>query len=632
MATAMSQYRVQPNESPASIARKHGVSVGALMNANRHKPLTTVAGKHTWQSLRHGETLNVPRTRTGMVGDDPSQMAAITSTKLNLRASPFSDGTIVGGNSQGDFVSVMDWNAAPPDAAAPQGWAQVSSPMGLDASGNPGRKTTVDGFMSKQFLALQPTLAPMPVSALPPSGLPGLPIPANFLPPGFSIPGLTPSAPTPLPPPAPPSPAAAAQALAAALRSGGCAGCGDTSSPLSTATYAFKKASLNDPNCIGMACGNMYGSTYNTQGAAMYAYGPGTQTALSKAIGSTAPAACTDSNGSCLGGPSPAPAPVLPTIPGLPNIPGLPAIFPVSPSAPSSGGQTATITATKLNIRATPSATAAVVGGNSSGDTVNVLNWNGAPADSSAPSGWAQVSSPRGLDVAGNPGRSSPVTGYMSKQYLSLSAAPAPTPAPQVAGTCPPGQMYIPLLGCQPIPGLPPVQPATPSTPSQPTIPVQPAKLDTTCPPGQMYVPLLGCQPVPVLPSLPPPTPPSPGPSPSPTPTIISCPPGQIMNPLTGKCSALPSLPIPIPVLPSPGPSPAPGPGPGPIQPSPPTPPATTKAGLSTGTLVAAGLGVAALVGVVAYAATRKKTGARGKRGKSGHKGKSAHKSKGKKK
>lgn len=618
MSNVMSSvYRVQPNESPASIARKHGVSVSALMNANRHKPIAAVGGRHTWQSLHHGETLHIPLAAR-VLGDDPSQMAAVTATKLNIRASPFADATITGGNSNGDFVSVINWNGAPADSTAPQGWAEVSSPMGLDASGNPGRTSPAYGFMSKQYLVLQPTLAPaIPIASTSPSipGLPNLPIPipANFLP-GLNIPGLTPSA--PLPPPSPPSPASSGQALAAILNSSGCAGCGDTSSPLSTATYAFKKASLNDPNCVGMACGNIYGSTYNTQGAAMYAYGPGTQTALSKAIGSTARAACTDSNGTCLGGPSPAPA--------LPTIPGLPAVFPVTP--PASGGQTATITASKLNIRATPSASGAVVGGNSSGDTVNVLNWNGAPSDSSAPQGWAQVSSPAGLDVAGNPGRTTPVSGYMSKQYLSLSAAPAPSPspAPQVATTCPPGQMYIPIFGCQPIPGLPPVTPATPATPTTP--PVQPASLNTTCPPGQTYIPLVGC-----MPNLLPPPPQQPATPVTPTPTIISCPAGQVLNPLTGKCwvipqiPGLPNLPLPPPPPPPPGNLPAVIPGGGGTTPS------TTKAGLSTGTMVAAGLGVAALIGVVAYAATRKKTGHAGKRGKTGHKGKSAKKTKKKK-
>jgi hypothetical protein len=591
----MSTYRTQMGDSPASIARRLGVSTHALIAANPHKPMTNVAGKRTWATLRAGEALRIP---DGMLGDD--QYATVTSTKLNIRAMPYVTGSVVGGSSQGDIVTVMNWNAAPPDPDAPMGWAQVSSPLGLDANGKPGRTNTVDGYMSKQYLSLQPSAAP----ALPPStpiampqipGLPDLPVPA--IPAAFQIPGTSPA---PLPPPAPPSPASAAQALAAQLASGGCAGCGDNPSPLAQATYNFKKATLSDPNCQGMACGNIYGSTYNT--AAMYAYGPGTQQALSKALGTTARAACTDSSGACLGGAQPA-------LPSVPTIPVTPAVF---PSLPTGAATTATITATKLNIRSAPNASADVVGGVAQGGTVNVLNWNGAPADPNASMGWAQVLSPSGLDVTGSPGRTTPVTGYMSKQYLQQSSgplvaprpptptpvqpAPAPTPTPQqVTQTCPPGQIYIPLLGCQPNPLVQPAQPSGPSTP-----PAQNASI--TCPPGQVYLgPLLGCQPVPA---------PLVQPKPSDTPigpTLQTCPAGQFMNPLTGKCEALPALPKPsdiIPVQPAP-PAPAPKPG---TQPTvvPPSGGGTAKEGLSTGAMVGLGLGAAAIVGVAAYALTHK--------------------------
>lgn len=102
-------------------------------------------------------------------------------------------------------------------------------------------------------------------------------------------------------------------------------------------------------------------------------------------------------------------------------------------------GQTATITASKLNVRAKPSSSGTVLGGNTKGDAVSVIMWDAAPADSDAPMGWAQVSSPAGLNVDGSPGRTNAVSGYMSKQYLALQAAPAPapiapapTPAPSV--------------------------------------------------------------------------------------------------------------------------------------------------------------------------------------------------------
>jgi peptidoglycan hydrolase-like protein with peptidoglycan-binding domain len=53
-------YRVQNGDSPALIARRHGVPVRSLIAANPHKPTTVVAGQHTWKSIGIGEQLNVP--------------------------------------------------------------------------------------------------------------------------------------------------------------------------------------------------------------------------------------------------------------------------------------------------------------------------------------------------------------------------------------------------------------------------------------------------------------------------------------------------------------------------------------------------------------------------------------------
>lgn len=60
-------YRVAYGESPAAIARNHGVSVDALIRANPHKPTTVVAGKRTWSGIRHGEQVHIP-TRGALHG------------------------------------------------------------------------------------------------------------------------------------------------------------------------------------------------------------------------------------------------------------------------------------------------------------------------------------------------------------------------------------------------------------------------------------------------------------------------------------------------------------------------------------------------------------------------------------
>ena len=600
----MRSYQVRQGESPAGIARKFGVSMAGLIGANPHKPTVTVAGQRTWKSLGVGEQIGV--------GDG---FATVTSTKLNIRSSPSASAQIVGGSSDGDIVNVVDWNAAPPDSSAPMGWAQISSPIGLFADGTPGRMDYANGYMSKQFLNYTPA-TPMPIAA--------------------NAPGPTPA---PLPPPMPTGPAAAAAALVAQLKLGGCAGCGDTTSLLSQAVYNFKKQSLSDPNCQGFACANIYGSTYNT--GAMYSYGPGTQQALTTAIGATAPAACTDSNGTCVGGATPAPLP-------------LPAPGPAP--TPSLTGKIGTITASKLNIRSAPNTSGTVLGGNSLGDTVTVLNWNAAPADSSAPNGWAQVQSLVGLNVDGSPGRMTPVTGYMSKQFVNcpscatpvapptpacppgsrydtkaMQCVPSGTPIIPPASTCPPGQTWVPPISImgQTLPGtgicIPNALPAPTPTPVIPPAP-KPLPAPTSCPPGQHLQPavtVMGiqvtpamCVPdvVPVIPPTPAPAPaPNPAPTPTPTfPTVLTCPQGQILNPLSGKCEAIPTLPIPIPT-PTPVPvAPVPVPVPVPVKPAPapitpPTPSQPTQGGVSTGAVVAGIAGAAALVGVVAYAATRKK-------------------------
>ena len=59
--------QVAYGDSPAIIARKYGVTMGALIGANPQKPTTVVAGVRTWRDLRAGETVSVPVG--GYVGD-----------------------------------------------------------------------------------------------------------------------------------------------------------------------------------------------------------------------------------------------------------------------------------------------------------------------------------------------------------------------------------------------------------------------------------------------------------------------------------------------------------------------------------------------------------------------------------
>ena len=47
-------------QSPAIIARRYGVAMGALVSANPQKPTTVVAGQRTWREIRQGETVTVP--------------------------------------------------------------------------------------------------------------------------------------------------------------------------------------------------------------------------------------------------------------------------------------------------------------------------------------------------------------------------------------------------------------------------------------------------------------------------------------------------------------------------------------------------------------------------------------------
>lgn len=82
---------------------------------------------------------------------------------IYVRSAPNASAAIL--STEGTFgitLGVLDWNAAPADSAAPQGWAKVLTPAGKQ------------GFASKQWLAFSAGLPGMP--ALP--GLPVIPSPS----------------------------------------------------------------------------------------------------------------------------------------------------------------------------------------------------------------------------------------------------------------------------------------------------------------------------------------------------------------------------------------------------------------------------------------------------------------------
>src|SRR5208337_844522 len=62
-------YTVNRGDSPASIAKKFGVSLDQLLNANPQKATTVVRGVRTWTDLSINEGLNLPKAgvRVGYV-------------------------------------------------------------------------------------------------------------------------------------------------------------------------------------------------------------------------------------------------------------------------------------------------------------------------------------------------------------------------------------------------------------------------------------------------------------------------------------------------------------------------------------------------------------------------------------
>lgn len=127
-------YQVQVGDSPDMIARRHGVTTNALINANSHKSTRMVAGRRTWDSLRPNETITVP------VGGRVHGLGAIAPAAMSAPHAQIKQGstgadvalwqTIIGTTADGVF--------GPNTAAATKAW---QSSHGLSADGIVGPKT-----------------------------------------------------------------------------------------------------------------------------------------------------------------------------------------------------------------------------------------------------------------------------------------------------------------------------------------------------------------------------------------------------------------------------------------------------------------------------------------------------------
>ena len=155
------QYKTRPGDSPAIIARRHGISVAALMSANPHKSTTVVAGKRTWQGLHHNERLNMP-AGVGALGD--GDLGAITPAAPGAPHATIRQGstgadvalwqTILGVTADGIF--------GPKTATATKAWQGTH---GLAADGVVGPKTwaaALGGVTTAAATPAAPSTAPLP--------------------------------------------------------------------------------------------------------------------------------------------------------------------------------------------------------------------------------------------------------------------------------------------------------------------------------------------------------------------------------------------------------------------------------------------------------------------------------------
>ncbi len=276
-------YSVKAGDSPAKIARRYGVTMSSLVRANSHKPITTVAGQRTWQSLRHGETISVPVG--GMVG---GWLGAIAPAAPNAPHKQIS-------------ITNPGPHVADADVAL---WQSI---IGVTADGlfGPNTQAKTKSWQSAHGLAADGIVGPKSwTAALGGGGVPVVALPA---------------------PPPPPSPSM--PSMPAAI---------PTVSPVSVPGPAQVIASI-DPclsDNVQMVCAAQRALGVTADGK----YGSGTATALRKLIPS-APAGCSPrpswwaptGKSNCNGAAASSPA----AIPSLPSLPSLPSALPLPVSTPA---------------------------------------------------------------------------------------------------------------------------------------------------------------------------------------------------------------------------------------------------------------------------------------------------------
>jgi hypothetical protein len=252
-------YQVRSGDSPAKIARRFGVPLNALVNANRHKPTTNVNGVHTWRSLRAGEAVHVPAGGfIGFVGVTPAAPGAPHGQIRKGSSGPDVAlwQSIIGVTADGIFGSGTD--------AATRTWQTQN---GLTADGIVGPNTW------SKALGAGTTVTQSAPSA-----------------PSTSSIGVA---------------AAATAAVAALLADPNyCSSVSRSGTPVNTAVHNFKNAwnSANPGNTVPINTGN---------------YEPSVAAALSSALGGIpVPPGCG------AGGSPPAPA-ALPSLPSMPSIPSI---------------------------------------------------------------------------------------------------------------------------------------------------------------------------------------------------------------------------------------------------------------------------------------------------------------------
>lgn len=132
-------------------SRNHGVNpenVPALTTDSSNS-LSIGATKESVGTLRKSSSASLA-LRNGRESADVEipthKLVATVTSSVNTRTGPGTSYPLVPNNNAwvGATVRVLDWHAAPPDATAPMGWAQIVTPDGST------------GFASKQYLRLQP--------------------------------------------------------------------------------------------------------------------------------------------------------------------------------------------------------------------------------------------------------------------------------------------------------------------------------------------------------------------------------------------------------------------------------------------------------------------------------------------